>query len=178
MFGVPTSLRTEQLARALGIPLIDLDETTSLDVAVDGADEIDPNLELIKGLGGAFLREKIVAAASRCFIVIADDSKLVPRLGERSPVPVEVLDFGWKATRDCIVALGCDPVLRTPEGSAPFRTDQGNYVLDCRFESIDDAPRLARELEDVPGVLGHGLFLAMADEVIVGTPTGAQTRSR
>lgn len=176
--GVPTSLRTERLARALEIPLIDLDETSTLDVAVDGADEIDPSLDLIKGLGGALLREKIVAAASRYFIVIADESKLVSRLGERSPVPVEVLEFGWKATRDCLAALGCSPVLRAPEDAPPFRTDQGNYVVDCRFDSIDDAAQLAGELDDIPGVLGHGLFLGMANEAIVGTPHGAQTRER
>jgi len=176
--GVPTSRRTEQLARALGIQLATLDEIASLDVCVDGADEVDPGLDLIKGLGGALVREKIVAAASRYFIVIADHGKLVSRLGERSPVPVEILDFGWRSTRDLIARLGCDPVLRTEDGAPPFRSDQGNTILDCRFPSIDDPAALAREIDAVPGVLGHGLFLGMADEVIVGTPTGPEIRIR
>jgi ribose 5-phosphate isomerase A len=178
LVGVPTSKRTEDLARALGIPLATLDEIAALDVAVDGADEVDPGLDLIKGLGGALLREKIVAAASKRFIVIADQGKLVSRLGERSPVPVEILDFGWRSTRDRIARLGCDPVLRTADGGPPFRTDQGNTILDCRFPSIEDAAALAREIDAVPGVVGHGLFLGMADEVILGTPTGPETRTR
>jgi len=176
--GVPTSRRTEELARALGIPLATLDEIARLDVYVDGADEVDPGLDLIKGLGGALVREKIVAAASRHFIVIADQGKLVSRLGERSPVPVEILDFGWRSTRDLLARLGCDPVLRVGDGAVPFRSDQGNTILDCRFSSIDDAAALARDLDAIPGVVGHGLFLGMADEAIVGTPTGPETRNR
>jgi ribose 5-phosphate isomerase A len=175
--GVPTSLRTEEQARRLGVPLTTLDENPELDLAVDGTDEVDPRLDLIKGLGGALLREKIVAAASRCFVVVADEGKLVPRLGERSPVPVEILDFGATATRRRITALGSEAVLRL-SGGQPYRTDQGNYILDCRFESIDDPLSLSRALDSIPGVLGHGMFLGMADEVIVGTPTGPETRVR
>ena len=175
--GVPTSLRTEEQARRLGVPLTTLDETPELDVAVDGTDEVDPRLDLIKGLGGALLREKIVAAASRRFVVVADEGKLVTRLGERSPVPVEILEFGATATRRRITALGADAVPRL-SGEQPYRTDQGNYILDCRFESIDDPQSLSRALDSIPGVLGHGMFLGIADEVIVGTPTGPETRVR
>jgi ribose 5-phosphate isomerase A len=178
--GVPTSHRTEELARRLGIPLTTLDETPELDLAVDGADGVDPRLDLIKGLGGALLREKIVATACRRFIVVVDEGKLVARLGERSPVPVEVLEFGARATRQRIVTLGGDPVLRTTGDStgSPYRTDQGNYIFDCRFESIEDAASLGRQLDTIPGVLGHGMFLGMADEVIVGTSSGPETLTR
>ena len=175
--GVPTSLRTEEQARRLGFPLTTLDDTPELDLAVDGTDEVDPRLDLIKGLGGALLREKIVAAASRRFVVVADEGKLVTRLGERSPVPVEILDFGATVTRRRITALGAEAVLRL-SGGQPYRTDQGNYILDCRFESIDDPLSLSRALDSIPGVLDHGMFLGMADEVIVGTPTGPETRVR
>jgi ribose 5-phosphate isomerase A len=175
--GVPTSLRTEEQARRLGFPLTTLDDIPELDLAVDGADEVDPRLDLIKGLGGALLREKIVAAASRRFVVVADEGKLVTRLGERSPVPVEILDFGATATRRRITALGADAVLRL-SGGEPYRTDQGNCILDCRFGSIDDPPGLGRELDSIPGVLGHGMFLGIADELIVGTPSGPETRLR
>jgi ribose 5-phosphate isomerase A len=175
--GVPTSLRTEEQARRLGFPLTTLDETPELDLAVDGTDEVDPRLDLIKGLGGALLREKIVAAASRRFVVVADEGKLVTRLGERSPVPVEILEFGATATRRRVTALGADAVPRL-SGGQPYRTDQGNYILDCRFESIDDPPGLSRALDSIPGVLGHGMFLGVADEVIVGTPEGPETRVR
>jgi ribose 5-phosphate isomerase A len=175
--GVPTSIRTEELARRLGFPLTTLDDTPELDLTVDGADEVDPRLDLIKGLGGALLREKIVAAASRRFVIVADEGKLVGRLGERSPVPVEILDFGATATRQRIVALGADPEPRLA-GGEPYRTDQGNYILDCRFRSIDDPAGLARELESIPGVLGHGMFLGMTDEVIVGTASGPESRVR
>jgi ribose 5-phosphate isomerase A len=175
--GVPTSRRTEEQARRLELPLTTLDETPELDLTVDGADEVDPRLDLIKGLGGALLREKIVAAASRRFVIVADAGKLVGRLGERSPVPVEILEFGATATRKEIAALGAEAVLRLT-GGRPYRTDQGNYIVDCRFASIDDPPGLSRALESIPGVLGHGMFLGMADEVIVGTPEGPKSRLR
>lgn len=175
--GVPTSRNTEELARSMGIPLTTLEADPTLDLGVDGADEVDPQLDLIKGLGGALLREKVVAASCRCFIVIVDEGKLVERLGQRSPVPVEVLPFGWTATAEGIRALGGEPVLRKDDGE-PYTTDQGHYILDSRFRPIGDAAVLARQLDSIPGVLGHGLFLKLATEVIVGTPAGAQTRSR
>jgi ribose 5-phosphate isomerase A len=144
---------------------------------VDGADEVDPQLNLIKGLGGALLREKIVAMASQHFIVIVDNGKLVQRLGDRCPVPVEVLPFGWKATAEKIKALGGRPTLRTDNGS-PYITDQENHILDCQFEPIEDAERLAQQLDSIPGVLGHGLFLNIAKEAIVGTPSGTDHLTR
>jgi len=173
--GVPTSRRTEELAVSLRIPLTTLEAEPRLDLGVDGADEVDPQLNLIKGLGGALLREKIVAASCTRFIVIVDEGKIVERLGERAPVPVEVLPFGWKATAKGIQALGGEPVLREGHGEL-YRTDQGNYVLDSRFKRIDDAAMLSRQLDSIPGVLGHGLFLNLATEVIVGTPSGGGTR--
>jgi ribose 5-phosphate isomerase A len=175
--GVPTSKSTEKLARSLNIPLTTLETDPSLDLCVDGADEVDPQLNLIKGLGGALLREKIVATASQHFIVIVDNGKLVQRLGDRCPVPVEVLPFGWKATAEKIQALGGRPTLRTDNGS-PYITDQENHILDCHFGPIEDPEHLAQQLDSTPGVLGHGLFLNIANEAIVGTPAGADHLAR
>lgn len=169
--GVPTSLQTENQARALGISLTTLQEHPRLDLAVDGADEVDPALNLIKGMGGALLREKIVAAASERFIVIADSGKLVQTLGERTPVPVEVLPFGWRAIALALEALGAKPQLRL-RGDTPTVTDQGNYLLDAAFGSIAYPASLATQISAIPGVLGHGLFLGMADMAIVGTSSG------
>ena len=175
--GVPTSKNTEKLARSLNIPLTTLETEPFLDLCVDGADEVDPQLNLIKGLGGALLREKIVAMASQRFIVIVDNAKLVQRLGERCPVPVEVLPFGWKATAEKIKALGGTPTVRTDNGS-PYITDQENHILDCHFGPIENAEALAQQLDSIPGVLGHGLFLNIAEEAIVGTPAGADHLTR
>jgi ribose 5-phosphate isomerase A len=175
--GVPTSKQTEKLALSLNIPLTTLEMEPSLDLCVDGADEVDPHLNLIKGLGGALLREKIVAMASQRFIVIADNGKLVQRLGERCPVPVEVLPFGWKVTAGEIEALGGRPTVRADDGS-PHMTDQGNHILDCHFGPIEDALMLSQQLDAIAGVLGHGLFLNIAQEAIVGTPTGAELLTR
>jgi ribose 5-phosphate isomerase A len=175
--GVPTSNDTEDKARALDLPVASLDEHPELDLCVDGADEVDPELNLIKGLGGALLREKIVAAASARFLVIVDESKRVTRLGEKAPVPVEVLPFGWKPTARAIGRLGGRAELRIKRGT-PVVTDQGNLILDCAFGPLDDPRALARELDALPGALGHGLFLGMAHEVVVGTGDGAHVLSR
>jgi ribose 5-phosphate isomerase A len=175
--GVPTSKQTEMVARSVGVPLTRLEAEPALDLCVDGADEVDPQLNLIKGLGGALLREKIVALASRRFIIIVDDGKLVEQLGQRSPVPAEVLPFGWKATAEKIKGLGGKPELRMDKGS-PYITDQDNHILDCHFGTIGDAERLAQQLDSIPGVLCHGLFLNIADEVIIGTSSGASSRTR
>jgi ribose 5-phosphate isomerase A len=175
--GVPTSTKTEKLAHSLNIPITTLEREPSLDICVDGADEVDPELNLIKGLGGALLREKIVAMASERFIVIVDNGKLVERLGARCPVPVEVLPFGWKVTAEKIKALGGTPALRVDNGS-PYITDQNNHILDCHFGPIEDAERVAQQLDSIPGVLGHGLFLNMAQEALVGTPGGVDRLTR
>ena len=175
--GVPTSRATAELARELQIPLTTLDEHPSLDLTIDGADEVDPRLDLIKGLGGALLREKIVAAASDAFLVVVDEGKAVEGLGERAPLPVEVLPFGARRTRSRLEALGCEPTLRRA-GEAPFRTDNGNYMIHCRFEGIADPRELAGRLKEIPGVIEHGLFLEMADAVFVGTAAGVKEMGR
>jgi ribose 5-phosphate isomerase A len=175
--GVPTSEGTETLARSLNIPLTTLEEAPILDLCVDGADEVDPQLNLIKGLGGALLREKIVASASRFFIVIVDRAKLVKNLGEDCPVPVEVLPFGWNITAEQIKVIGGRPMLRTKNGS-PYKTDQGNHILDCHFGAIGNPQELGRQLDSFPGALGHGLFLDSANEVIIGTPDGVEVLKR
>lgn len=170
--GVPTSEATMQLARLAGIPLTGLDEAGTIDVTIDGADEVSPDLDLIKGLGGALLREKIVAAASKRLVIIVDEGKLVPRLGTRTPVPVEVLRFGWLQASWKLTRLGSEPVLRrTPDGE-PLVTDNGNLVLDCRFPPIEEPASLERRINDVPGVIDNGLFIGMASTVVVGREDG------
>jgi ribose 5-phosphate isomerase A len=172
--GVPTSAATRELAWMHSVPVATLEECPRLDLTVDGADEIDPWLDLIKGQGGALMREKIVAAASERFVVIADESKLVSKLGNRAPVPVEVLPFGWRSTARSIEAIGAEVVLRTA-GDDPFVTDQTNWILDCRFQQIDDAWDLACELDAIAGALAHGLFVGMTDAVMVGRNDGVET---
>ena len=169
--GVATSEASAQLAAEAGVPLRTLD-AGGLDLAVDGADVVDPDLRLVKGGGGAHVRERIVAVAARRFVVIADESKLVDRL--RGPVPVELLDFGYEATLAALAdaAAGADVALRGPAGR-PERSDSGNLLADIQLGAIDDPEGLAARLDAVPGLLGHGLFLGMADLVIVGSPDGA-----
>lgn len=167
MRGVPTSSGAADVARRAGVPLTTLDEVPEPDVAIDGADEVAPGLRLVKGLGGALVREKIVAAAARRFVVVADASKQVERLGQRAPIPVEVLAFGVAPTRLQLAALGCEPDLRTDAEGGPYVTDEENWILDCRFAAIPDPERLAAALQAIPGVVGHGLFLGLADVAYV-----------
>jgi ribose 5-phosphate isomerase A len=165
---VPTSEATAQLASGLGIPLTDLDTHPQLDLAIDGADEIDGQLRLIKGGGGALLREKIVATASRSFIIIADTTKLVPKLGLAFPVPVETIPFARTPVQLQLQALGARVQLRQREGQA-FRTDNGNIILDCFFPGgIDDPESLHTNIKAIVGVLETGLFLGMAERAIIG----------
>jgi ribose 5-phosphate isomerase A len=164
--GVPTSEATGVRARELGIPV--------LDVVIDGADEIDPELRLIKGLGGAFLREKVVAAAGRRMVVVADESKLVRRLGEHAPLPVEVIPFARPLCRRLLEADGWRPELRPGTGGGPYLTDEGNLILDCRRGEWDDPAALATGIERIPGVAGHGLFLGYATRAVVATPSGVR----
>lgn len=177
---IPTSESTVTLATKYDLPLATLDQHPEVDLAIDGADEIDPQLNLIKGLGGALLREKMIEAAAKKFIVVADGSKLVEKLGTRAPVPVEVVQFCWKATARWLESLGCAVSIRESSTGSPqagesglFVTDNGNYILDCRFPNgIDDPAELAATLKHRPGVVEHGLFLGIAAEAIVATEIG------
>ncbi|MGA9811258.1 MAG: ribose-5-phosphate isomerase RpiA [Terriglobales bacterium] len=165
--GIPTSIRTQELAASLAIPLTTLDEVQEIDVTIDGADEVDPQLSLIKGGGGALLREKIVASATRKFVVIADSTKQVPMLG-KFPVPVEVIKFAEALVTKKIAALGAAVKVRADSSGRKFITDEGNHILDCNFGQIPDPPALARELERIPGVVEHGLFIGMAALALIG----------
>lgn len=177
---VATSERTATLARELGISVGDLNGVRHLDLTVDGADEIGPGLALIKGGGGALLREKIVAAASDRMLVIADAAKVVDTLG-RFPLPVEITPFAWTVTMERIAEAaaraGCaQNLMRLRGGEAhPFKTDGGNFIADCSADSIPDPERLARALEGIPGVVDHGLFIGLASVALVGTPGGVTT---
>lgn len=163
--GVPTSNKTKELASSLGIPLATLDQVPQIDVTIDGADEFDPQLSLIKGGGGALLHEKIVAFASRRLVIITDSSKQAPVLG-KFPVPLEVITFAQTMVRRKVEALGASVTLRMA-GNAPFLTDEGHHILDCYFGSIPDVPALARKLSDMPGIVEHGLFVHMASVVLM-----------
>jgi ribose 5-phosphate isomerase A len=175
---VPTSRRTEEQARSLGLPLVSLGEVGGLDIAIDGADEIGPGLALIKGGGGALLREKLVASAARRFVVIADASKRVDVLG-RFPLPVEVVRFAWELTARRVAAVtGAEPVLRRDEGGEVYVTDNGNFILDCRCGEIPDPARAERELKALSGVVESGLFVGMADAAVVATGEGVEVIGR
>jgi ribose 5-phosphate isomerase A len=163
--GIPTSVRSRDLAQSLGIPLTTLDECQEIAVTVDGADEVDPQLRLIKGGGGALLREKIVASATQKLVIVADASKQVRKLG-KFPLPVEVIRFSQALVAKRIAALGADVSLRTDSAGQPYVTDENNHILDCHFGEIADADSLARQLSDMPGVVEHGLFIGMASVVL------------
>lgn len=169
---VPTSQATAQLASSLGIPLVSLERYPELDLAIDGADEIDPRLDLIKGAGGALLREKVVATAARRFVVIGDSSKLVPCLGTHVALPVEVLPFALGPVQRRLEALGVCTQLRLYD-SRPFLTDNQNYILDCRFpDGIADARALQIQIQAIVGVVEHGLFLGLTHQALVAGPGG------
>lgn len=164
--GIPTSVRSRELAESLGIPLTTLDECQEIAVTVDGADEVDPQLSLIKGGGGALLREKIVASATRQMVVVADATKQVQKLG-KFPLPVEVIKFAQTLVAKRITSLGAQVQLRTGSDGKPFVTDENNHILDCRFGEIRDPVALARQLSDMPGVVEHGLFIGFASVVLL-----------
>jgi ribose 5-phosphate isomerase A len=169
---VATSVETEELASECGIEVLSMEEVDSIDLTIDGADEVDPRFRLIKGLGGALLREKIVAHSTKVEVIIVDDSKTVERLGGRCPLPVEVLRFGHKQTMRSIEELGCMAKLRG--GDTPFITDGGNFIYDCEFAAIEDPEGLELQLNIIPGVVENGLFLGLAHVVIVGTEEGTR----
>lgn len=186
MRGVATSDRTADMAAALGIPLAELDAVAALDISLDGADEVSlPTLNVVKGRGGALLREKMVAAASRFRVIVVDASKLVAALGSHHPIPVEVVPFGWQHTAGRVAALGCRPTLRTAasaeaEGAAagPFVTDGGHYILDCATDPIAQPLAFGQALKGQVGVVEHGLFLGMTERVIAAGPDGVRVYDR
>ena len=174
--GVPTSEATRQLAIAEGVPLTTLEEQPVLDLCLDGADEVDPDLNLIKGGGGALLREKIVASAARQRIIMVDVSKCVDCLGA-FPLAVEVIPFGWEVTRRQLEQFGGVPTLRQREGK-PFVTDQSHYIIDCALSRIEDVPKLNHQLNQLPGVVENGLFVDMTDRLIIGSPDGITEKKK
>jgi ribose 5-phosphate isomerase A len=173
--GMPTSERTAAQARRLGIPIATFAEYQRLDLTIDGADEVQlDTLDLIKGLGGALLREKIVAAASERLIIVVDQEKLVERLGEHTPVPVEVTQFGWQATAVALARLGCVPERRYAVGEQPFVTDGGNYILDCRFGPLVNPGEIEQRIAMTVGTVESGLFVGRSSIVIAASPTGVE----
>ena len=174
--GIPTSEATRQLAESEGIPLTTLEENPVLDLCLDGADEVDSELNLIKGGGGALLREKIVASAARERVIMVDASKCVQQLGA-FPLAVEVIPFGWEVTRRQLQTFGGVPTLRQREG-VPFQTDQGHYIIDCAFSQISDARQLSQQLNLLPGVVENGLFVGMTERLIIGDHEGVRETLR
>jgi ribose 5-phosphate isomerase A len=168
--GIATSIRSEEQARGLGIPIVDFSSVQTIDVTIDGADEVDGQLQLIKGGGGALLREKIVATNSRQMIVVADESKWVTKLG-KFPLPVEVIHFGWERTFEKLQMLGCQGNLRM-NGSGPYLTDNGNYIIDCAFGEIDNALDLHESINVITGVVDNGLFINIATKLVLGFNNG------
>ena len=167
---IATSIGSEDQARGLGIPIVDFSSVRSIDVTIDGADEVDPRLQLIKGGGGALLREKIVATNSKQMIVVADESKWVETLG-KFPLPVEVVHFGWERTFDKLQVLGCE-AKRRMNGTLPFLTDNGNYIIDCAFGVIKDPPGLQELVNAITGVVDNGLFIHIASKLVLGFSNG------
>jgi len=165
--GIPTSIKTEKLAKECLIPLVSFKDVRNIDITIDGADEVDPNLNLIKGGGGSLLREKIVASASNTLIIVVDESKMVSRLG-KFPLPVEVCPFGFENTLKKITELGCEAKLRMRNNQI-FVTDNNNFIADCSFQSIEFPGKLSLDLNQIPGVIENGLFYDMVNKVIIGS---------
>ncbi len=178
ILGVPCSEQVAADAQRLGIPLTTLESHPCIDLTIDGADEVDPQLRVIKGGGGALLREKIVAQASAREIIIVDASKLSAQLGMQWALPVEVIPFGLRAHVDFMAGLGATAEVRTGSGGCLFRTDNGNLILDCRLEPIDDPESVAAALERRAGIVEHGLFLDLVTDLIVASPAGIEHRTR
>jgi ribose 5-phosphate isomerase A len=176
LLAIPTSATTAKEAQQCGIPLTTLSEQPQVDITIDGADEIDPHLNLIKGLGGALLREKIVAVASQELIIIADGSKRVEQLGSRAPVPVEVIPFAQEPVRRYLQSLGANVALRL-KNNTTFITDEGNLILDCHFGPIKDPLRLAQTIRQQPGVVEHGLFLGIVTHAAIASSQGVEILS-
>ena len=170
-----TSVRSEEHAKEFGLTVLDVDDVDHIDVTIDGADEVDPDMQLIKGLGGALIREKIVAAASESEVIIVDESKLVEKLGTKCPLPVEVLKFGHKKTKFALELQGCKAELRTID-QQPYVTDNGNYIYDCKFDSIKNPFFLESRINVIPGTVDNGLFLNTATTVLISHKDGTITK--
>lgn len=179
IYGIPTSYQSRLLAIEHGIPLLSLDEADAIDIAVDGADEVDPALNLIKGRGAALTMEKIIEYRAGTFVVLVDESKLVKRLGERMPVPIEVIPAAWRAIAEELEVFNARAELRMAvKKDGPVITDNGNFILDARFERIDDPLDMEIELNTIPGVVENGIFADIADVVLVGTREGVKKLER
>jgi ribose 5-phosphate isomerase A len=176
--GIPTSEKTAALARRLGIRLTSFAEHHHIDLTIDGADQVERGtLNLVKGLGGALLREKIVAGASNRMIVVVDETKLVDRLGGQTPLPVEIVSFGWQTVLDRLTAIGCAPQLRLADAK-PFITDGGNYIVDCAIAEVSDPAALEARLSRIIGVVESGLFIGLASKIVIGRSTGVEVIER
>jgi ribose 5-phosphate isomerase A len=179
VYGVPTSYQARLLALESGVPVVGLDEVDAIDIAVDGADEVDPNLNLIKGRGAALTMEKIIEYRAGTFLVLVDESKLVERLGQRMPVPIEVIPAAWRAIAEEIEVFNATAELRmASKKDGPVITDNGNFILDAKFHRIDDPLDLEIELNNIPGVVENGIFADIADIVLVGTKEGVKRMER
>lgn len=176
--GIPSSIETEKRAKEYGIPVTTFDERQELDLTIDGADEVDPDLNLIKGGGGALLREKVLAQSSRRNIMIVDESKLSPRLGTHWPVPIEVIPFAWKPVANFLKSLGAEPMLRMENKEVPYTTDQNNYIIDAHFGPISNLDDLTLKLGQKAGIVEYGIFIGTASEVIVATSHGIRYQKR
>lgn len=173
--GIPSSNQTEKLALELGIPLITFEQKSEIDLNIDGADEVDLDLNLIKGGGGALLREKVIAQASNKNIIVCDQNKLSPKLGTKWALPVQIMEFAYRPVAKFVEDLGADVVLRKSQSGDIFKTEQGNIILDCNFGQIDNLSNLNQALNNKAGIVEHGLFLGIADEVIVGKSDSVET---
>ena len=176
--GVPTSLETERMATELGIPLVQLNDAGPIDITINGADSVDPRFNMIKGGGGALTREKLVALASKRRVIIIDDSKLVDQLGITWAVPVEVLPFAWRLTSERLSQLGCEAAVCDKRKVLQFETDNGNYILDCNFGAIADPESLESQIKLVPGVVENGLFIGIADVLVIAFRDRVELRER
>ena len=172
--GIPTSMNTKKIAIEENIPLTTLEENPKIDLTIDGADEVDSNLNLIKGGGGALTREKIVAYHSKRVIIVIDETKVVKALGIDFPLPVEVVKYGWTPTKNKLKEFGCHVELRKIMNN-PYITDNSNYIIDCEFERIEDPEQLEIDIDKIPGVVENGLFIGLVDDVIVGSKQGIKT---
>jgi ribose 5-phosphate isomerase A len=175
--GIPTSKDTERLAREIGIPLVDLNDVDKIDITIDGADEVNPAFHMIKGGGGALTREKLVAICSDRRVIVVDEQKLVPVLGRAFRLPVEVLPFAWRLAATRLSALGCVPSLRERDAKL-FETDNGNYILDCQFDGIADPASVEKSIKLMPAVVECGLFIGIADTLVIGQSDTVEVRDR